>query len=170
MTGAVIRPRREDDLAALADVLIRVHERDGYPVEGATDPLAWLRSDHQLGAWTADLDGRPVGHVLLTTATAADSAAGLWTERTGADPETIAVLGRLFVDPDARGRHLGRRLTAAAVRTATQVGRRTVLDVMAKDVAAIRTYEALGWTRLGPTQHALNDGRQIPALGYVSPE
>jgi ribosomal protein S18 acetylase RimI-like enzyme len=44
-----------------------------------------------------------------------------------------------------------------------------VLDVMAKDAAAIKLYERLGWTRIGTTDHAAGNGNLVPASCYVSP-
>jgi len=44
-----------------------------------------------------------------------------------------------------------------------------VLDVMAKDAAAIRTYEQLGWTQLSAITHHFGDGGTEPAFAYVSP-
>ena len=38
MSEVVVRRRQLSDLAELAEVLIRVHARDGYPVEGVDDP------------------------------------------------------------------------------------------------------------------------------------
>jgi ribosomal protein S18 acetylase RimI-like enzyme len=84
--------------------------------------------------------------------------------------DDIAVLGRLFVHPQARGLGIGKRLTAAATVYAQDLGRRVVLDVMQKDVAAIRTYEALGWRCLGSITHDFGDNQTEPALAFVSPQ
>ena len=163
-----IRPRRDSDLPSLARLLVEVHERDGYPVEGVADPEAWLKSDRLLGAWVAERAGTPVGHVVLTRPGTGDDAFRLWAEQSGASADGVAVLGRLFVSSSARGQHLGRRLTTTATQEANRLGRRPVLDVMAKDVAAIRTYEVLGWTCLGQFCHRFAGGRTEPALAYVS--
>jgi ribosomal protein S18 acetylase RimI-like enzyme len=165
----VVRPRRDSDLGVLAGVLVEVHAVDGYPVEGVDDPGAWLRSDHELGAWVAEADGIPVGHVALTEPGPGDTAAELWTRLENIPTDAVAVLGRLFVSPAARGQHLGAKLATAATEHAHRLGRRAVLDVMAKDVAAIHTYEALGWQLLGRFKHHFSHGRSVPALGYASP-
>jgi hypothetical protein len=43
-----------------------------------------------------------------------------------------------------------------------------VLDVLAKDAAAIRLYRRLGWTELGPVVHEFASGA-VDALCFVSP-
>ena len=52
---------------------------------------------------------------------------------------------------------------------ADEQGLRLVLDVMAKDTAAMRLYEALGWQRIGVSKHTYGDGQQTDAICYVSP-
>ncbi|MCG7320814.1 GNAT family N-acetyltransferase [Arsenicicoccus bolidensis] len=166
---AIIRPRRDADLDALAPTLVAVYERDGYPVEGVADPRAWLTLARPLGAWVAELDGQIVGHVALTEPSPGDDAARLWIDQHRGTPDDVAVLGRLFVSPDARGHHLGARLTETATDEAARIGRRAVLDVMLKDAAAIRTYEALGWRPLGDFNHHHSNDAAEPARAYVAP-
>lgn len=165
----LIRPRREDDLEALAAVLVHVHAADGYPVEGVADPHAWLHLDRLLGAWTAELDREPVGHVALTEPGPGDDAARLWHEHTSAPLDRLAVLGRLFVAPHARGHGLGRQLTHTATQAARQAGRRAVLDVMTKDHDAIRLYETLGWQRIAAIDHHYGPDATIPGWAYAAP-
>lgn len=162
---ATIRPRRDDDLPALALVLVEVHAVDGYPVEGVDDPLAWLDLPNAIGAWVAELDGRPVGHVALTGPGPDDEAPHLFAEQYG--PAPTAVLGRLFVSPTARGQGLAERLARTAIDAAAGDGRRPVLDVMQKDRAAIRLYERLGWTSLGTFDHPRGDDRVEPAIAMA---
>lgn len=166
---ALIRPRTDSDLHALATVLAEVHQLDGYPVEGVGDPWGWLVSSHMLGAWVAALDDAPVGHVMLTSPSAADDAVSMWVERHNGSVDDAAVVGRLFVAPAARGHHIGRQLMAAATACADDRGRRPVLDVMDKDTAAIRLYKSLGWQPMGALRHHHSDGRVEPATAYVAP-
>jgi len=44
---------------------MKVHETDGYPVEGVDDPEAWIRPPAVLSAWVAEEDGTIVGHVAV---------------------------------------------------------------------------------------------------------
>lgn len=166
---ATIRPRRDDDLNTLARVLVAVHERDGYPVEGVADPHAWLALSSPLGAWVAEIDGQPVAHVALTEPGPGDEAARMWCEQENVSPDDVAVLGRLFVSPTARGHRLGSRLTQTATHAAQEQGRRAVLDVMLKDVAAIAVYKALGWRSPGMTQHHHSSGEREAAQAFVGP-
>jgi ribosomal protein S18 acetylase RimI-like enzyme len=164
-----IRMRQDADLPALAQVLIEVHAHGGYPVEGVADPVNWLRIERLLGAWVAESGGKLVGQVGLASPSRGDEAVDLWIELSGSEIDSVAVLGRLFVSPHARGQRLGQRLTDVAMEHARRLGKRAVLDVMAKDVAAIRTYENLGWERLGPIRHSYGEAEIEPAFAYVSP-
>ena len=169
-TKVLIRERRPEDLDALGDILREVYERDGYPVEGVADPQAWLTGAGILGAWVAILDNQLVGHVQISEPNASDAAANLWADKAGVPLDRLAVGGRLFVSQRGRGHRIGQELTATATHTAQSLGRRAVLDVMAKDEAAIATYERLGWQRFGTITHTFNDGDSVPAYAYVSPE
>ena len=127
---AVIRPRRSDDLDALADVLVRVHALDGYPVEGVEHPRAWLTPARQLAAWTALVTNTPVGHIALVKANRDDAAAAMWLRSEAAgELESVAIPVRLFVDPAYRGLGAAKQLMAtvseyahAHVGTAARTG------------------------------------------------
>ncbi len=165
----IIRPRADVDLPAAAAALVAVHRSDGYPVEGVDDPHGWLVSPHQLAAWVAELDGHLVGHVALSEPQPDDAAATIWTNTAGERASQAAVLGRLFVLPEARGHAIGERLVRTATDYAHAHGRRLVLDVMTKDTSAIRLYERLGWRRIGTTQHEDGHGHAVDAYCYVGP-
>lgn len=164
-----IRPRREEDLPALAAALVSVHALDGYPVEGVADPEGWLRHNHELRSWTAVEDGQPIGQVTLTSATPDDDAARAWQEHDGGDIERLAIPARLFVDPDHRGSGAGRLLMEAAVDFARTRGLAIAFDVMLKDRAAIRLYEHLGAVRIADVSHEYGDSLTEPAAVYVLP-
>lgn len=164
-----IRERKDSDIPALSAALVAVHQQDGYPVEGVDDPEAWLRIEGALGVWTATLDGQPVGQVALIEPGPADDAAQLLRNRDNSPTMPIAVLGRLFIAPEARGYALGRRLTETALRYAQSINRQAVLDVMEKDKAAIALYESLGWIQLGAIEHQYGDDLIAPARAYVGP-
>lgn len=166
---SAVRTRRADDLAAAAKALVAVHESDGYPVEGVADPVAWLQPPALIRAWVAELDGDVVGHVVATTPTDSDDAARLLRGQTWETGEDLAVLGRLFVLPRARGRSFGERLVSAVVEYAQQHGLQLVLDVIDKDRAAIRLYERLGWERIGSARHMFGQGQVTTAFCYMAP-
>jgi ribosomal protein S18 acetylase RimI-like enzyme len=166
----VIRRRRAADLPKLGSVLRRVHQLDGYPVEGVDDPEGWLQPAREIGAWTALLHDEPIGQVSLTDADTADDAVRVWINETSGSLADIAVVVRLFVHPGHRGHGAGRELMRAAFEHATMLGKRLVFDVMLKDQQAIRLYEALGCERLGVITHHHSEGLGEPAAVYVGPE
>lgn len=161
-----IRPRREEDIPALAAVLVRVHELDGYPVEGVADPEGWLRHDNELQSWTAIEDGEAVGQITLTSATPEDETTRVWRNHTGGDIQRLAIPARLFVDIDHRAGGTGRRLMEAALDLAQERGLSVAFDVMLKDRAAIRLYERLGAKRIAEVAHRFGDDRAEPAAIY----
>ena len=167
---ALIRPRRADDLDALADVLVRVHAVDGYPVEGVEHPIAWLTPPRQLAAWTALVCDTPVGHIALIKADRDDDAAAVWLRHApGGELDRVAIPVRLFVDPDHRRLGAGKQLMAAVVEYAHAHALDLVFDVMLKDRAAIHLYETLGFRRLGTIDHRHSDGLVEPAAVYLAP-
>ncbi|MFV2197524.1 GNAT family N-acetyltransferase [Nocardiopsis sp. LOL_012] len=163
---ARIRPRTDADLPALASALVEVHARGGYPVEGVADPCAWLDFPGLRHSWVAEVGGCAVGQIGLGGPDGED-AVRMWAAYTGGDPTRVAVLARLYVLPEARGAGLGERLTRTAMDHARDHGLSLVLDVMAKDRAAIRLYERLDWTRLGEAAHHVEGAAPVPAYCYA---
>lgn len=165
----VIRPREQADLPALAEVLVRVHTQDGYPVEGVADPEGWLTPPRELAAWTALFSDQPIGHISLTRASESDDAAIVWRRAISGDISRLTIPVRLFVDPQHRRLGAGSLLMIAAHDFAGEHGFEMALDVMLKDHDAIRLYEAAGCKRLGTIEHHHSDGRTEPAAVYVAP-
>lgn len=167
--AVTVRPRTAADMAECAQLLVEVHRIDGYPVEGVADSIGWLLPANLRQAWVGDLHGAIVGHGLVSEATESDDAAVLWSERSGESLSRLLVLGRLFVGPKGRNQGVGAELVHAAMAFAQDEGRRLVLDVMAKDEAAIRLYERLGWQNIGAVTHHFGEGKRTPAQCYVAP-
>lgn len=168
-TTLTVRQRQTTDLQELGAALVRVHQVDGYPVEGVNDPQGWLQPPGEIAAWTALSSGQPVGQLSLVEATADDDAARTWVSNAGGSFSDIAVVVRLFVDPGHRGRGAAQELMRAAHEHASRLGKRLVFDVMLKDERAIRLYETLGCKRLGLITHHHSDGLEEPAAVYVAP-
>jgi GNAT superfamily N-acetyltransferase len=164
-----VRQRVADDVPTLGQVLVRVHAKDGYPVEGVADPNAWIEPPNELRGWTSEVDGEPVGHISLTAATEDDDAARLWRDSTGGNIADLAIPVRLFVDPPHRGQGIANRLMLAAYEFALSQGRSVAFDVMLKDRDAIRLYESLGCKFLGQITHHHSDGLEEPAAVYEAP-
>lgn len=166
---APVRRRRPGDLADCVRVLGDVHAADRYPADWPARPGTWLTPEGLLAAWVAEADGRIAGHIGLSRSGPGDAAPGLWSHRTGGRPELTAVIGRLFVAPGARGRHLGAQLLASAVAHARALGLHPVLDVLSTDTAALTLYHRLGWTLLGTTHQHWPSGRTVEVHSFAAP-
>ncbi|MFD7293702.1 GNAT family N-acetyltransferase [Streptomyces sp. NPDC059897] len=162
--GTWVRARRDRDLTACARVLRAVHRADGYPVNWPKDPVGWLRGDDAVGAWVGCHDERVVGNVLLTRPAPGDMAPTLVPAGT-----SVAVVGRLFVAPSARGQRVGTALLERAAREARLRGALPVLDVVTTDRAAITLYERLGWRFLGQGQQVWGPGEPVTVRCYAEP-
>ncbi|MZD06308.1 GNAT family N-acetyltransferase [Streptomyces sp. SID5785] len=160
----VVTERAAADLPVCAEVLGAVHRKDGYPVNWPADPVGWLRVDGELGAWVARLAGRPVGHVVLAGPGPGDVA-----PRLAPAGGPTAVVGRLFVDPAARGRRIGALLLDRVAHEARLRGARAVLDVVPSDVAAVALYERAGWQFLGTGQQEWGPDELIDVRCYAAP-
>lgn len=162
----VVRPRLAADLDGCVAALEQVHAHSGYPVDWPADPAGWLTPDALIAGWTAELDGRIVGHVALCSARAGDAAAALWSARAGrAAP---AVISRLYVSPAARGHGVGTALMDRAVAAARLRGLRPVLDVVATDPASA-FYERLGWRFLGAADQQWGPARTVTVNCFAAP-
>jgi GNAT superfamily N-acetyltransferase len=141
--------------------LALVAAADGYPSRWPADPAEWLRCTRRVGAWVAERDGYPVGHVVLRhprPEPGGDAPVALWSATTGQPADRAAVLVRLFVVPDARGTGLGSALVTAACAAAADRRLHPVLDVADANRAAVRLYQRLGWTLLGSYEDTFGDG------------
>lgn len=83
------------------------------------------------------------------SATVNEKLVGVCTLKLAADPRG-ALITSLFVDPEARGRGIGRSLLIQAVMEAQKIGlKRLTLETRQMFKEAIRLYESCGWKR-GP--------------------
>jgi GNAT superfamily N-acetyltransferase len=163
-----IRPRTEADIEECAGVLAAVHRSDGYPVNWPERPHEWLAQDSATGAWVAELDGRVVGHVSLARSAEGDLAPGVWSERSGMSRDRTAVVGRLFVSPQARGHGIGALLMRRAEDEARRRGLCPVLDVVASDTAAAALYERLGWERIATLEQRWGPSQVVVVHCYAA--
>ncbi|MEU6235665.1 GNAT family N-acetyltransferase [Kitasatospora sp. NPDC047058] len=143
-----IRPARPDEAELLSALALRSKGYWGYDEafleacreELTLDPAAFERQ------WTAVAEegGRVLGFVTLT----------------GAPPQ--GALDMLFVEPDAIGRGVGRRLVEHLRAQAAALGfRRLTID---SDPFAESFYLAMGATRIGSTPSGSVPGRELPLL------
>ncbi|MFF0340273.1 GNAT family N-acetyltransferase [Kribbella sp. NPDC004875] len=129
----LIRVRDDGDLDVCVELLRAVYEQAGYPINWPADPRVWLTPESALGCWVAVQDEQVVGHVVLT-------AAG-----------DAAEVERLYVDPKATGRGIGRQLLQHCVTTAAELGRKLSLEVVDNRGAAVHLYRRAGWVEVGRT-------------------
>jgi ribosomal protein S18 acetylase RimI-like enzyme len=147
----LIRERRDADLPVCVEILGAVHEQAGYPINWPADPARWLTPQDALGIWVAVDSDRVVGHVVLT-------AAG-----PGAEVE------RLFVDPEATGRGLGRQLLQHCVTAAAALDRDLSLEVVDNRGAAVRLYRRAGWLETGRTPIDWGGEHASELIRFVAP-
>jgi GNAT superfamily N-acetyltransferase len=145
-----IRTRRPDDIPALADVLMAQQRLTRYPWR---DPLPvpveqFLHADDALAAWTAEVGGRPVGHVCRVRSPRGPDADEMNQACARAHGSPVGEMGwvsTLFVDPAARGLGIGRALVDTVVDEMRTAGLRPCLEVLPVHSAALALYESAGW-------------------------
>ena len=97
-----MRRRAVEDLPGCVRVLEAVHAANAYPMWWPADPAGWLSPVGWTAAWVAELAGVVVGHVCVVRGVEDP----LVTSLTGAGPDRLGMVSRLFVAPEARGRGL----------------------------------------------------------------
>lgn len=163
-----VRLRLSKDLPACSRALAAVHAADGYPSRWPTDTAAWLTPCGLVAAWVAEHDSVIAGHVGIVRGVADPVVSAL----TGAPPDRLASLTRLFVAPRARGRKLGMSLLDAVQGYAATYRLQLMLDVVDDGGPAIALYDRLGWRVVD--HRAANwttpEGHTLPVLVYVAPD
>lgn len=131
---------------------------------------SWIRSDEEADAWASvrreevsverfdEWHADPDVHAFVVRSTGRVCGYGeVW-----ADPEEgEAELARIVVDPQWRGRGVGRRLTGLLAAEAARLGFDTVwLRVVPTNEAAIACYSAAGFVRASEAEeHSFNHGQ-----------
>lgn len=144
-----IRFAGPDDAAALAAMLaaLRAHEDKAGPSPEAADVAGWLGSDPPaFEALLAELDAGPRGYLAFYRAFSLFK------------PGPVLLVENVWVDPEARGRGLGRALLAAAAREAVRRGwSRLELNVAHANAEADAAYAALGFSDPGEQVRRIED-------------
>jgi len=147
----VIRPREPADVPALTEVLWEQQPSSRYPFR---NPLPipverFLHVDDAVAAWTATVDGLPVGHVCRTRPPRGFAGAEEMNQACATahacDVDELAWIATLFVGLGTRGLGLGRRLVDTVVADIRASGHRPCLEVLAVHPAAIALYTSSGW-------------------------
>ncbi|WP_110180798.1 GNAT family N-acetyltransferase [Nocardioides solisilvae] len=155
-----VRPRRAGDLPALGEALLAQQPRSRYPFR---NPLPvpterFLHGHDADAAWTAELGGRPVGHVCRTGPAQgspdADEVNAAAAAAHGCGPDRLAWVRSLFVAEQARGLGVGRRLLDVVVADLRAHDLRPCLEVLPVHEAAVEMYAAAGWREVHRTRPA----------------
>ncbi|WP_402463482.1 GNAT family N-acetyltransferase [Isoptericola aurantiacus] len=165
-----VRPRRHDDLPALAEALGAQQPISGYPHQWPL-PYAveeFVVRDGERAAWVAEVEGVVVGHVSVTDV-ADDRHGAIWSAGAGRPVGELGCVSVFFLAPAAQGRGVGRRLLDAAVAHLRAEGRTPVLDVNDRDGVAARVYRHLGWEVVGEARFDWQRADAPPALLLVLP-
>ena len=165
----LIREKSESDTVACVELLLRVHERDRYPLRLPQNAQGFITTEHESAAWVAERDGRIVGHVALHHASG-DPTLGAAQRATGLAADRLVVVSRLFTDPCLRRAGVGRALLRHATKYAESGGQRAVLDVGQSLTAPIALYEAEGWERVEALVLRLDQETLLELWVYLSPE
>lgn len=121
------------------------------------DPLPvsvdeFLHADDALAAWTAEVDGQPVGHVCRTGPPSGFPDAGILNDACsrahGCSVSDLGWVSTLFVGSDMRGRGVGRRLLDAVVDDIRSAGLRPCLELLPIHPAALSLYRGSGWSEV----------------------
>lgn len=171
MAAAQIRPRQDADIPALVEALEDVYRTDGYPIEGPAGATAFLSPAGLLAAWVAVHDGSVVGQIVVVAGTEGQHpAVRAWVDDGGGDAESttvVVVVARFFVRKRARCLGVGRALVEESCGWARERDLKIVMNVMSKDLDAMRLYEKVGFRRFGEGVYDYLDGKQSTQYFYV---
>ena len=171
-----LRARTADDIPVLAAFLLEQQAESRYPFR---DPLPvpieeFLHADDALGAWVAEVDGVPVGHVCRVGPAKgfsdADNLNSVCAVAYGCNPGDLTWVSALFVARGARGRGLGRRLLQRVVVDANRNGQHPCLEVLPVHPAAMNLYLSTGWRtvhQLQPVWLTSEAGAQGPDVNVM---
>ncbi len=161
-----IRPRVEEDLPHLEEVLAAQQAHSGYPYvwPRPTPVTDFVRRRGELAAWTVLTGDRPVGHVSLLTVTDCDPAGPIWAHSGGCPVHDLACVAALFVDHGHWGQGLGTGLLRTATDWALERSRVLCLDVVPGHDRALEMYRRRGWRVAGSLSPSWLDADDGPLL------
>lgn len=164
----ILRPRGDGDLDSCERVARLVQELDHYPAFASEGLRDFVEGRAFYEAWVAEVDGEVAGQVLLRPRSSR-MVMEVVRRATGLPDDCVGVIARLFVSPAARRRGVGRALLSTATTAAISRGLVPVLDVVAKNEAAMALYESMGWARVGTAVLQLPNGSVLDEVVYVGP-
>lgn len=153
-----IRPRRPADVPHLARALLEQQPTSGYPHRNPLPHPAeqFILRSGVLAAWVADVDGRPVGHIAISTPPDSQTVASgdadvvrRWMEAHHRPSDGLGEVGIFFTALSAWGTGAGTALLETAVAALRERGLAPCLDVTPTSTAAMRLYRRTGWQDVG---------------------
>lgn len=119
-------------------------------------PETFIMRPHELGAWTAALEGVPLGHISLrrvvpggqSRSWGEDELAHIWAHAHHRPVSELACISAFFVATTAQRKGVGRRLLETAVARGKGGGFALCLDNVVRG-RAVAVYEQAGWRVVG---------------------
>ncbi len=166
-----VRPRRDDDLPELVEVLADQQPVSRYPVRWPLpfEPERFVRRDDELAAWTLEVDGAVAGHVCVQPVAsllegAEPQLVALWEESHERPAEQLACLSALFVDHRLWGRGLGGRLHDTAIGWLDDRDLGACLEELPRPGGASPLYARRGWRVAGTARPGWLPAGEGPVL------
>lgn len=126
------------------------------PRESDLDTLASILQEPQVAVWWVGYDDRRIREEFLDSPDTAriievdDQPVGVLLVLRGDDPEYPTTVMHIFLSTAFRGRRIGEEALALAIRHEFEAGiSRVTLDPNVANEGAIRSYERLGFKRIG---------------------
>nr|WP_246297489.1 GNAT family N-acetyltransferase [Janibacter cremeus] len=142
----------------MATALLEQQPTSGYPHR---DPLPYPAEQFILrpsvaAAWVVEADGRPVGHVAISTPSDPRTLTGgdadvvrAWMAAHDRPYDELGEVAIFFTALSARGSGAGGALLATAVAALRERGLAPCLDVVPTCTGAMRLYRRTGWQEAG---------------------
>ncbi|XVX20071.1 GNAT family N-acetyltransferase [Actinomycetota bacterium] len=170
--GEIIRPRRDEDVPALVEVLAEQRPTSRYPIRW---PLPFpvedfIAREGELLALVAEVDGQLAGHIsVLRPVGGPDGPAPLWAAAHGRPAEELAVVTAFFIGTPWQGTGLGGRMLDKAVEWIHANGYAACLDVVQGFSPAADIYRRRGWVAVGEFRPDWLPDEVAPMLAMVLP-
>lgn len=173
MSAVLIRPRADADLPDLGRALVEQQSGSGYPHRTPLPmaPEDFIARPGTLSAWTAVVDGVPVGHAATLPVLANGSEpelARLWSEGHGLPAERLGEIGVYFTSTATRGIGVGAALMRAALADLEARDLAPCLDVVSSG-AAVHYYRRSGWVTVGATRPSWLEDAAADVIAMILP-
>jgi GNAT superfamily N-acetyltransferase len=167
--SAVIRPRQDEDLPALAKLLEVIQPLEGYPKSRPESLENFVRDERVISAWVVEEQGVVVGHALIKEQLVG-GIDDIVHRHTGWPKDRLAAVSRVFVSPETRGKGYARQLLRHCVQEARRRDLLPYLDVDTQTPAPRALYASEGWQSLEITTVTFPSGVTLELDVLVLPE